>query len=260
MVKVKEDLTGQVFGRLTVLGQAEDYISPNGNREARWLCECNCEKHGRTIASKRHLKNGEVTSCGCARIERAIQQGHDNKKYNEFKLNLNDEHGYYGIGLTSNTNKEFYFDMEDYDLIKDFCWREHVRKDATYSMLESTMGKSKKIIKMHQLIGFAHHDHIDRNPLNNRKYNLRPATQQENCMNRSIRSDNTSGITGVAWDKKSCKWRAYISQNGKLLHLGLYDKKEDAIKARLDAVNKNYGEFSAQKKLYQQYDIQTTIQ
>lgn len=30
MVKVKEDLTGKIFGRLTVLGQADDYVQPNG--------------------------------------------------------------------------------------------------------------------------------------------------------------------------------------------------------------------------------------
>ena len=40
-----------------------------------------------------------------------------NKKYNKYDLS-----GEYGIGWTSNTNQEFYFDLEDYDKIKDYCW------------------------------------------------------------------------------------------------------------------------------------------
>lgn len=38
MVKVKEDLTGKKFGRLTVIEQVEDYIGKNGNHIAQWSC------------------------------------------------------------------------------------------------------------------------------------------------------------------------------------------------------------------------------
>ena len=30
------------FGRLTVIKQAEDYVRPDGRREAQWLCKCDC--------------------------------------------------------------------------------------------------------------------------------------------------------------------------------------------------------------------------
>lgn len=42
MVKVKKDLTGQKFGRLTVIEQAEDYIDSKGKHYAKWLCKCEC--------------------------------------------------------------------------------------------------------------------------------------------------------------------------------------------------------------------------
>lgn len=45
MKKVKQDLTGMTFGKLMVLHQVEDYITPNGTHMDRWLCECSCEKH-----------------------------------------------------------------------------------------------------------------------------------------------------------------------------------------------------------------------
>ena len=49
MVKVKEDLTGKTFGMLTVLRQAEDYITPQGIHISQWLCECSCSEHNKKI-------------------------------------------------------------------------------------------------------------------------------------------------------------------------------------------------------------------
>ena len=66
MVKVRDDLTGKVFGRLTVLEQTDDYINPcSGDHVARWLCECSCEKHSRIKVVGTQLKSGMTQSCGC---------------------------------------------------------------------------------------------------------------------------------------------------------------------------------------------------
>ena len=51
-------------------------------------------------------------------------------------------------------------------------------------------------------------DHIDRNRANNNYQNLRWTTTSGNCRNRTIRRDNTSGISGVAYDKKNF-WTAW---------------------------------------------------
>lgn len=61
------DLTGQKFGRLTVLEKAEHYVSPNGNYMSRWKCQCECGNI--VIANASSLKNGTTTSCGCARFQ-----------------------------------------------------------------------------------------------------------------------------------------------------------------------------------------------
>lgn len=55
---------------------------------------------------------------------------------------------------------------------------------------------------MHVLLGFKNYDHINRNELDNRKENLREASPQQNVFNSSIAKNNTSGITGVHYDKK----------------------------------------------------------
>lgn len=66
MVKVKTDLTGQRFGMLTVIKQAEDYISPKGVHFPQWECECSCDEHNHVVILQNNLKSKNSTqSCGC---------------------------------------------------------------------------------------------------------------------------------------------------------------------------------------------------
>ncbi len=73
MVKVKNDLTGKKFGRLTVLRQIEDYISPKGRYIAKWLCECECGNV--TEVAGYQLTSNRIKSCGCLMIEKAAEIG-----------------------------------------------------------------------------------------------------------------------------------------------------------------------------------------
>jgi len=91
-------------------------------------------------------------------------------------------------------------------------------------------------------------DHIDRNPLNNRKYNIRVATDSQNMMNRGIQKNNTSGITGVCWIKEKCKWKAQIKINRKNINLGYFSNFDDAVKARKGAEKKYFKEFAVKEK------------
>lgn len=60
---MRVDLTGQRFNRLTVVEQVESYVSPIGNKQSRWLCQCDC---GNTvICTTGNLKKGDCQSCGC---------------------------------------------------------------------------------------------------------------------------------------------------------------------------------------------------
>lgn len=250
MVKVKEDLTGKVFGRLTVLEQAEDYINPKGKRRSQWLCQCSCDKHSLIVVEGTNLKKGNTTSCGCWCDEMRVIA---NKKYNKYDLT-----GEYGIGWTSNTDREFYFDLEDYDKIKDYCWSEvAVNYNRNFHTLQAPKpGHRGSHVSMHQVLGFANHDHIDRNEFNNRKSNLRPCTRSQNQMNCSLRSHNTSGVTGV-WPTKTGSWEVGLKVEGEWKFRGIFNNKDDAIVARLKAEQKYFGEFAPQQHLYKQYGITT---
>jgi len=78
-------------------------------------------------------------------------------------------------------------------------------------------------------------DHINHDRGDNRWVNLREASRHENCKNRKLCSLNKSGTVGVFWYKNNNKWGAYISSNNKRIHLGLFEDKQDAIKARQEA-------------------------
>lgn len=250
MVKVKEDLTGRVFERLTVLEQVEDYITPNGRHKAQWLCKCSCEENKLVIKQGDLLKNGHTRSCGCLSNESVI----NNNKTLKHKINQYNLNGEYGVGFTLNTNVEFYFDLEDYDKIKDYCWNEHILTNG-YHSLEAWIPELKKHIRMHHLILNKYADHKDRNPLNNRKSNLRQATSAQNAQNHTKYKNNTSGITGVYFNKYHNCWIAEISVNKKRITIGRYQDKNDAIRARLMAEMEYHSEFASQQHLFEQYKI-----
>ena len=78
----------------------------------------------------------------------------------------------------------------------------------------------------------------------NRKSNLRVCTRAQNSKNKVFMSNNTSGCIGVTWHKGANKWMASITVDGKEIYLGLFTDKDDAVKARIDAEEKYYKEFS----------------
>ena len=82
-------------------------------------------------------------------------------------------------------------------------------------------------------------DHINGNRSDNRLENLREVSAHENTKNQAIPSHNTSGHIGVSWAKTKAKWCAYIRVNNRLLMLGHFAKKEDAIAARAAASEKH---------------------
>ena len=92
-------------------------------------------------------------------------------------------------------------------------------------------------------------DHINRNRLDNRRSNLRVATDTQNCRNSGIRSHNTTGYKGVAHRKHSTRWWARIVVDGKFIYLGQYDTAEEAALAYNKAAIKYFGEFASPNKL-----------
>ena len=87
-------------------------------------------------------------------------------------------------------------------------------------------------------------DHIDNDKSNNNIANLRWATHSENNPNRTMMSNNTSGVKGVSWDKDTNKWRSQINIDGININLGRFVHLEDAKQARITRANQAFGVFT----------------
>ena len=89
-------------------------------------------------------------------------------------------------------------------------------------------------------------DHINGNRGDNRITNLRKATRMENCHNRKRRVKGKSGIKGVQKTRYNT-WQSGISINGERIHIGTFSCIAKAVKARLDAEAKYYGNYARSK-------------
>jgi HNH endonuclease/AP2 domain len=100
-------------------------------------------------------------------------------------------------------------------------------------------------IKMHRFItGLPFVDHVNGNGLDNRRSNLRTATDSQNSMNRGRRSDNTSGYKGVSWNRQCQSWEASICMAGKSTYLGLFSAAKTAARAYDMAAIATFGEYA----------------
>lgn len=234
-VKIRKDLTGKKFHKLLVIERGDDIEYSNGVWKSAWVCKCDCGGITPPIATSQ-LTSGHTKSCGCLQKETVIAMNKANRKMCKYDLS-----GEYGVGYTSN-GCEFYFDIEDYDKIKDYSWC----IDNKGYVCEGREG-----LRQHRIImGVTNHDdfvdhiHGKETRNDNRKSNLRVVTRSQNGMNAALMSNNTSGTTGVIWNKYYGKWTANIVLNCKRIFLGRFDTYNEAVQARKEAEEKYYGEYS----------------
>lgn len=141
-------------------------------------------------------------------------------------------------------------DLDDIDKCKDYKW--HL-KSKTSKYVEAIYNGTK-IALHHYILGFRYEqdyivvDHINHNPLDNRKENLRICTQQENIFNSSKGANNTSGIRGVTYKKADNLWVAQLMINGQTLYKS-FKSKEQAIEQRLAWEKEFYGEYQNKEDL-----------
>lgn len=202
------------------------------------MCKCSCESNKKVIVTSSDLRSNNVQSCGCLQLERLREAS---KKYNTYDLS-----GEYGIGYTLK-GEEFWFDLEDYDKIKNYCWSINNEGYVTAPF------NKKRNVSMHRLVmnypkglevDHEFHDNFDC-----RKEFLRIVTPSQNQMNRRTHKNNTSGVKGVSWHKATEKWRVFISINKKCTELGYFDDFEEAVRVRKEAELKYYGEYRLKEKV-----------
>lgn len=151
-------------------------------------------------------------------------------------------------GCSSEKIKEFIIDLEDIEKVKYHKWRlshSHVvtglpakgtQRELSWVILgldNRIKENSKKVV-----------DHINGNPLDNRKNNLRICSQRENVLNKRFVSDNTSGFIGVSYRKDRDRYDPEIRVQGQRCHLGYTQFKEEAVYKRYYAEQLVFKEFA----------------
>lgn len=239
------DITGQKFGKLTVLER--DFKRQEERKKAGvvrhktvyWLSRCDC---GNIVSSRGHqLRNGTTKSCGCIKKEVAKRIAPKRRGKNTWETNKNITYGY------DQKENKFIIDTEDLDLVKQYYW---AMDNNGYICSNLKIEDNRKELKLHRIVlGVDEReqfvDHINGSPSDNRKDNLRVCTNQQNCCNQGLSKDNTSGFTGVSLHKNTGLWHAYIGYNG-LRSLGYYKTFKEAVTVRHEAEKKYHGEFSGE--------------
>lgn len=149
--------------------------------------------------------------------------------------------GKIGYGKTP-TGEVFLFDAEDFDRIKNVSWYTCNNAVNTPKYIGNSKGICIHRFILPCLVGFEI-DHINNNPADNRKCNLRICTHQQNQCNQPLQSNNTSGVTGVSFYAPRNKYRARIKVSQTDIHLGYFNTMLEATQARNVGMKFMFGEF-----------------
>lgn len=104
-------------------------------------------------------------------------------------------------------------DDEDHEMLSKHNWHYTGRGYAERAFMVDGI---KFTIYMHnQIMSRKWIDHIDNNPLNNQRNNLRVATPSENQWNRKATKRNSTGVKGLSWQKRGNMWKGSIMAHGK---------------------------------------------
>jgi hypothetical protein len=153
-----KDLTAQVFKKITVLRRVKNGRWGN----VQWLCRCECGRE--IVVRSNHLVSERTKSCG--------------KCPNRFELFSGD----IAIWLDMKDHDVVcWIDAADYPLVKDYRWFTLKAPKTFYvrACLRRPQSHRKSVL-MHVLLAGKGTDHIDHDGTNNRRKNLRPASDAEN--------------------------------------------------------------------------------
>jgi hypothetical protein len=141
-------------------------------------------------------------------------------------------------------------DPEDFERLNQLEWHCTHRGYAKRAVPDKSAKGRQRLVWMHRELCPVPEgmfvDHINRNRLDNRKANLRPATHRQNVWNRTLnRKLGGTFYRGIRWDKSRKKWRVRLRVDGHLKSFGFYSDEVEAAKAYDRVARQHRGEFAS---------------
>lgn len=207
------DLTGHVYGRLTVVREKLPKSYPR-----LWECLCTCGTSKAILGAS--MRSGMTQSCGCLNKERVsaastIHGLHGSPTYNTWHgmqqrcYNPNNHayafYGALGIGVCD--------EWADYPAFYQWAISNGYEEGLTLDRIEGTKNYCPD--------------------------NCRWATKTTQARNQKMRNTNSSGFTGVSYVERLQKYQAYLTVNYKKISLGYFTDPAEAYKARQDYIQNN---------------------
>lgn len=161
------------------------------------------------------------------------------------------------VEIITKSNVSIFVDDEDFDMLNIYSWwietvhgLKYARTERKVLPDETPTSRGIRKVFMHRMILNVSNpkiivDHINGNPLDNRKGNLRICNIAQNARNASRRKDSTTGFKGVwryTYDKS--RFVAQICHDKKRYRLGMFDTAEDAHKAYCEKAKELFGEYA----------------
>lgn len=212
---------GTRFGKLVAIEEI-------GTIKTHSYIKCKCDCGNTYDVIKSHLISGHTTSCG-----------HPQDGAQQWKM-------VDAIGTVSFSISGEIFLLDGDDFYKYKNCPAHIKKynngdkylRIKYNGKWDVFHRLIMNAKASQLV-----DHINNDTMDNRKSNLRFVTRQQNAFNHKVFINNTSGVSGICFDKKNNRWYAQIMHSYHNNFLGYFDTKDQAIIARKQAEEQYFGEY-----------------
>ena len=146
---------------------------------------------------------------------------------------------------------EFIVDDADAEMVSAKRWVISIDPRSTYRAVRhlfSYKNVNSSCLLHHFLIGRPLRglvcDHINGNALDNRRFNIRIVTHEQNSMNLGLNKNNELGVRGVRLNKRSGGYMASLRSGGKQRYLGTFKTIEEASACRRAAEIAAFGQFS----------------
>jgi len=147
--------------------------------------------------------------------------------------------------LLTSKGEKFQIDEEDFDRVSKHKWARDKRQG--YFRTHVNVNGKETCVLLHRLIMNPPRnrivDHIDRDPSNNKKSNLRICKDADNQRNRIKHMKASSRHIGVYWKSSMKKWAAHAREGDKYHIIGYFDSEDEAALAYNKFARERFGEY-----------------